>query len=264
MSLFDLEGLLVKVWRTLRMARMTKYAPGGVQRWVDRRREERSREDISIAATRLVPEEALERRYRDAIQLLLAEREQVHELGDYLEFGVYNGTSLTCMYKVLESVGVAQARLFGFDSFEGLPAVAATDDEGGWHPGQYKCEYKLTKRILDQRDIDWNRVTLVKGWFNDTLKHSLIERYGITKASVIMVDCDLYASAKEALSFCAPLIRKQAIIFFDDWYTFGLAEKGMGERRAFDEFLTENPGFVSRELPALRYSTYSNVFYVSR
>ena len=49
---------------------------------------------------------------------------------------------------------------------------------------------------------------------------------------------------------------------FDDWNSGNLAEKNMGESKAFDEFLTQNPLLRVTKLP----STYGNsaVFHVTR
>jgi hypothetical protein len=73
----------------------------------------------------------------------------------------------------------------------------------------------------------------------------------IREASVIMVDCDLYASARTALHFSADLIVDEAVVFFDDWADAELAAKGLGERRAFEEFQAANPALSVRtgELP---------------
>ena len=48
----------------------------------------------------------------------------------------------------------------------------------------------------------------------------------IERASIIMIDCDLYASTKDALRFCSPAIQGSCVIFFDDWYP--LAEQNLG------------------------------------
>ncbi|NES01347.1 MAG: hypothetical protein F6J86_47610 [Symploca sp. SIO1B1] len=77
-----------------------------------------------------------------------------------------------------------------------------------------------------------------------------------------MVDCDMYLSAKEALNFCAPLIQEEAIIFFDDWYSQNLDQKNMGEKRAFDEFLQENPHFSTEKLGS--YTANAQIFRVFR
>jgi hypothetical protein len=64
----------------------------------------------------------------------------------------------------------------------------------------------------------------------------VVEEHDIEKASLIMIDCDIYSSSKQALDFCAPLIKDKSIIFFDDWQP----GQNMGEEKAFDEFKEEN------------------------
>ncbi len=88
--------------------------------------------------------------------------------------------------------------------------------------------------------------------------------FGIDRASIVMIDCDMYLSAKEALDFVAPLLSETAVLVFDDWGAFGglLAEQDLGEKRAFHEFLDEQPYAVAEELPA--YSRRSKVFLVER
>ena len=115
--------------------------------------------------TPLVPEAAFMDCCRNAIGVL-REHSSEADLGDYLEFGVSRGTSLSCVHKVLVEMGLTQMRLVGFDSFEGLPPEAA---EEGWHPGQYKSTLAQTRAYLTKRGVDWQRVTLVRGWFSETL-----------------------------------------------------------------------------------------------
>lgn len=180
-------------------------------------------------------------------------------LGDYLEFGVYAGASLTCMDQALKDLELNSVRLFGFDSFEGLPKAAKT--EPMWSPGMFKSGIEQTKGILARNGVDLDRITLVKGWFDETLTEPA--KYGIRKASVVMIDCDLYASAKTALRFCAPLIDDQAVIFFDDWWPAMLGARNQGEKRAFDEFLQENPSLTAREMSSY-HPEAAKVFLVSR
>lgn len=208
--------------------------------------------------------ERLTRSYRRAWEILLS-KEQAGELGDYVEFGVYYGTSLSCMHDALEQVGLRQ-RMFGFDSFEGLPESAAREDDAEWVPGQFKASLQLAEEYLERHGVPRDRVTLTKGWFSDTLTPATAERYAIRHASVLMVDCDLYSSACEALAFSAPLIGRQAVVYFDDWNAGGLADKGMGERRAFEEFLAEHRDLTAEPLDELNYKDKSDVkvFLVTR
>lgn len=213
---------------------------------------------------KLVSVNELKPEFRKAC-LFLAEKHGVDSLGDYLEFGVCHGTALNCMHQVLHDLEYDQVRLFGFDSFEGLPETAKTDDGGMWYPGQFNSDYKVTRKFLNDNGVNWQKTFLVKGWFSDVLTDQLIHQYNLQKASLIMIDCDMYLSAKEALDFCAPLIKDHAIIFFDDWNTAGLAKKNMGEKCAFDEFLEENPKFEAEEFSTYSYygSPNGKIFLVS-
>jgi O-methyltransferase len=192
---------------------------------------------------RLVDPKALQDRFSRAISRLQSEGV---EIGDYLEFGVYHGTSLSVMYRTLLALGRHQSRLIGFDSFEGLPPVASTDSGGHWQPGAFKSTLEFTRAVLDNEGVDWSRVSLVKGFFDETLTDERRAELGIRRASVIMIDCDLYQSTREALRFCAPAIVDKSVIFFDDWYP--LADKGLGEKKAFDEFLAADGSLHAHEL----------------
>jgi O-methyltransferase len=237
--------------------------PGPVQLWIRNQRSARASVRQNIAAVRqghrLVPEDALERRYIEALQLL-TQSGSAGPLGDYLEFGVYNGSSLACAFRAFNHVGARQARLFGFDSFEGLPPHATA--EGVWKEGEFRMDERFAREFLTARGVDWNRVTLVKGWFDETLNEETRRRHSIRKASLIMVDCDIYASTKPALAFCAPLIADRAVVFFDDWFSGGLAEKNEGEKRAFEEFLEAHPEFTAEEFGD--YGWNSKAFVLTR
>jgi O-methyltransferase len=73
-----------------------------------------------------------------------------------------------------------------------------------------------------------------------------------------MIDCDMYSSTKDALNFCTKLIKDEAIIFFDGWNRFNLAEKNLGEKKAFTEFLNENPQFKAEEFGSYSYKLKEN------
>ena len=121
---------------------------------------------------------------------------------------------------------------------------------------------RFTRRFLTENGIDWDRVTLIKGWFDQTLNGGVVRKHSMRKASMLMVDCDTYSSTKTVLPFCAPLITDRAVVFFDDWFAGGLAEKNLGEKRAFDEFLAEHPEFSAEDFGD--YGENSKVFIVSR
>ncbi len=245
-------------WRT---EALVDRLPRPAQVWIDNLRRNRlvRRGHTSFDRARLV------RTYTEVLTVL-QRTEDATALGDYLEFGVYHGTSLSCIYEARRQAGVPQMRLFGFDSFEGLPQSAAHEDAGIWAPGQFKSGMGLTYENLQRWGVPPSEVTLVKGWFSDTCIPATRARLGLKHASVIMVDCDLYSSTCEVLAFCEPLIARQAVLVFDDWHASGLAEKHMGEARAFAEFLDAHPAFVAEELHGLNYKDKrdSMLFLVTR
>lgn len=245
-----LWALLVFLYKALRVKAWLKYAPASVREWRDRAK-------VKMRG-KLVTEEALKPKYLAGL-LRLMNKYGSSSLGDYLEFGVYHGTSLIIMHRVLEELGLDHIRLFGFDSFEGLPTTAKTDDEGHWK-GLLKSEYDFTLQVLKTEKVNMDRVILTKGYYDATLNPALKQRHQLQKASVIMVDCVMYLSAKEALTFCESLIVDETMIVFDDWYP--LAEKGLGEKRAFDEFLKEYPYFEIEEFGD--YPPHAKVFFVKR
>lgn len=208
----------------------------------------------------MVPQKTLRATHRRGLVRLI-EKVGRAGLGDYLEFGVHSCTTLLCVYRVLEGLGLNHVRLFGFDSFEGLPVSDAPDDVGTWEPGAFKSDYEFALQILRDEQVDPSRVLLTPGFFSETLTPDFPSRHRLSKASVIMVDCDQYLGANEALTFCRPLIRDHAVILFDDWNSENLAARNLGQKRAFDEFLAD--GEFTAE-PMESYTGDAEVFFVSR
>ena len=203
----------------------------------------------------LVPEEQFSASCDLAIKLLHADG---YTFGDYLEFGVSRGTSLVCMYHALHRAGLPDVRLIGFDSFKGLPREAAGQ---GWTPGDYASTIGATKRYLRKSGVPYGKVRLVKGWFSDTLTPKTVARLRLSKASLIMVDSDLYTACKEVLWFCEPLILDRSVIIFDNWGWIPNPGR-VGEREAFVEFFKAFPHFRFHPLPA--YMPRARMFLITR
>lgn len=210
---------------------------------------------------RLVPEEAFGATVQHFARDLLNRGEP---LGDYLEFGVYNGTSLAEAQEVLTGLGQNYVRFIGFDSFEGLPQEAATEHGSTWTPGALRCDIEFAEEFLSSRGVDWSRTFLVKGWFSETLTDEVRQRLAIDRASLVMIDCDLYSSALEALRFLRPVLADEAVLFFDDWHSAdGDASRfEAGEARALAEFAEEAPEFEFT--PAGSYSARSVIMRARR
>jgi O-methyltransferase len=172
----------------------------------------------------------------------------------YVEFGVSRGTSLACVHDVLRRAGVGGARIVGFDSFAGLPPGAERE---GWLPGMYRSNVRATRRYLAEHGVDLERVTLVKGWFDDTLTPATRTRLGLDRVDLIMIDCDIYSASKTALQFALPLVGDRAIVVFDDWgWREDVGERG--QREAFQEALAEQPRLAADSRPS--YLPQARVF----
>jgi O-methyltransferase len=77
------------------------------------------------------------------------------------------------------------------------------------------------------------------------------------KARVVLLDSDLYQSAKVALEFIEPMLLDGSIVIMDDWNAFD-ADESRGERRAFGEFLRAHARWIAQ--PWFQYGNYGQVF----
>jgi O-methyltransferase len=183
-------------------------------------------------ATAHVAAEELEERLTAAIDLL-RQRVGTDDVGDYLEFGVYAGGTMTCADRARRAAGIETMRLIGFDSFQGLPPEAVKLNPQRWGAGMFACTPEEALDNMRRGGVDIDRVRLVQGWFDDTLTDETRLEHRIDRAGVIMLDCDLYSSSSMALDFSAPAIGPAAVLVCDDWRHSG----ENGQQRAFEEFL---------------------------
>ena len=175
----------------------------------------------------------------DAIKKYLFYKHIEGVKGDYLEFGVYEGTSLKGAASYWRNISRDKINFYGFDSFEGMDPK-----KGDEHPFYTTFDFSTSFKVIKKRFSSLPEVKLIKGFFESTLKGGP-ERYGIKKAAVVMIDCDLYSSAKEVFSFLKSVVDKGTIIILDDYFNYK-ADKKKGVRAAFEEFLKD--GFRCQEI----------------
>jgi len=157
--------------------------------------------------------------------------------GAVMECGTYRGGTLLGMAHVLTRRGI-DARLYGLDSFEGFPEPTAEDalDDGKLHPDVHKgglgdVSYEdLMQRIRRLGYAD--RITILKGFFEDTLPSLDKERF-----SLVHIDCDLYGSYLTCLEFGYPRTLAGGYMVFDDYGS----PVYKGADRAVNEFLAGKP-----------------------
>ncbi|MFI5415595.1 MAG: class I SAM-dependent methyltransferase, partial [Candidatus Lutacidiplasmatales archaeon] len=134
--------------------------------------------------------------------------------GLWLEFGVFRGESLNFLALRFDE------RLYGFDSFEGLPTRWGIE---------YKAGSFSTAGAVPEVGTN---VTLVRGLFSDTLP-PFLNVHPDGAVSFLHIDSDLYDSARVVLEALRPRIRVGTVIVFDE-YCGALPDD---EARAFREFI---------------------------
>lgn len=208
-----------------------------------------------ICQINLVPPETLKSFFEGCIKRL--QKIKGDDIGDYLEFGVFNGSSLGSAYLTAKKMNLKSMRFFGFDSFEGLPK--GTDEEHDiLQKGFYCCPFNKTKECLKRRGVNPEKVIWVKGLYSDTLNDKTIKNKDIGNIGIVFVDCDTYSSSKTVLDFLAPIITKPAIICLDDWKLYDMDIKGTGEYKSFNEFLERNTHIKAKEIKS--YNRKSKTF----
>ena len=120
---------------------------------------------------------------------------------NYIEFGVASGESFRWF---LTKNNNPDSNFYGFDTFTGLP-----EDFGTYKKGAFNTDNKIPE-ITDRRG------KFYQGLFQQTLPGFLSELNN-KKRNVIMLDADLYSATLYTLTSLAPLLKKDDIIFFDEF-----------------------------------------------
>lgn len=138
---------------------------------------------------------------------------------------------------------------FGFDSFAGLPPVRGRDltPRGDFYEGQYACPKDRVVANPSARGVDWRRTHLIEGYFEQSLTEELKAQLRHRAVAIALIDCDLYESTATVLRFIGDLIADGTILLFDDWNCFD-RDDGRGQRKAFAEFLGQNPHLSAEAL----------------
>jgi len=180
----------------------------------------------------------------------------------YLEFGVFNGSSLACMHNASKEGRFENLKLIGVDSFQGLPDGVEREDEGVWFPGQFSCSKSKTIDCLKRRNLSDRDYHLVSTWFDKWTHEELKQLIGDRTLSVVMIDCDAYSSAKSALDLIEPFISHNTVIFFDDWRLYNLDLMNGGEYRAFNEWRSKHNAISVKKFKS--YNWKSEAFVLSK
>ncbi|MDC0181001.1 TylF/MycF family methyltransferase [Pseudomonadota bacterium] len=184
-----------------------------------------------------------------------------HLEGDYLEFGVFTGSSFTHSMRCTSSMekiypGIKKCKFIGFDSFEGFGLL----DEGDEHPfysdenfeTSFDAVYKRAAAAAGNYHFE-----LKKGFFEQSLRDGALA-HGIDKVRIVFMDSDTYSSAKCAFEYVSPVMQVGAYIILDDYFSYR-GSKSKGVARAFNEFLGSS-GISARRV--MDYGMGGTVFVV--
>ena len=179
---------------------------------------------------------------KDLFQWIVSTGSSFH----YLEFGVFQGSSLKLMTELNKS---PDSNFYGFDTFKGLPE--------NWIQGKFG-NIKIKKNGFDVKgnipQLDDKRVVFVKGLFQDTCD-DFIKRHHDTllqKKLVINIDADLYSSALYILTKIAPYLKNGDYIYFDEFFSHA------NEFLAYKNFV--NSYYIQLE-PILQITNFSQVLF---
>ncbi len=135
---------------------------------------------------------------------------------DILEFGVWRGSTINYMARILPLV-----QFYGFDSFEGLSEPWIYNNKGAFDNSK---ELPFVEK----------NVKLIEGYFADTLPDFSSHYKGDTK--LIHIDCDLYSSTVTIFENIESLLKPGLIIVFDEFFNYpGWKE---GEFKAWNELVS--------------------------
>jgi len=181
--------------------------------------------------------------------------------GAYYEFGVYRGDTFRTSYRVHQEYEQWQRgqltaeenwrqeiakeyakfhhEFYAFDSFTGIP----DNDEGSamFGSGTFSCSVEeFDKLNREQGIIQGEGIRYYQGFFEEVHQREADSLKRLQPAAIINLDCDLFASARDALAIVAPNLLQGSILLADDWNTFA-ADRNSGERKAIAEFLIDHP-----------------------
>ena len=181
--------------------------------------------------------------------------------GAYYEFGVYRGDTFRASQriyqgyyqwqqeqlqsdeswrrKVAEDYSKYFHHFYAFDTFGGMPE----NDEGNitFSAGTFLCTIEEFTNLNQAAGIETGeKIRYFSGMFSDVKDRNATELENLQPAAIVNLDCDLYSSAKDALSIAVPKLVQGAVLLSDDWNAFE-ADKSKGERKAIKEMLIEHP-----------------------
>ena len=164
--------------------------------------------------------------------------------GDIVECGVWRGGSMMAVALTLQQLGDTSRRLHLFDTFEGMPAPTAEDQDLSGRSAQALLQKQARSNaggvwaiasLDDVRDgmaatsYPADGLHYVAGRVEDT-----IPEQAPSEIAILRLDTDWYESTRHELIHLFPRIADGGVLIIDDYGHW------QGARRAVDEYLAEH------------------------
>jgi O-methyltransferase len=151
--------------------------------------------------------------------------------GDFVETGIWRGGACIMMAAVLAAHESNDRKVWGFDSFQGLPPPNETRYPGD--RGDQLHRFPQLAVSLEEVTDNFRRlglmsdqVHLVKGWFKDTVPLAKVE-----KIAVLRLDGDLYESTIQVLDGFYPRLSPGGFCIIDDYGAMQSCRSAVGDFR---------------------------------
>jgi hypothetical protein len=154
----------------------------------------------------------------------------------FVECGVARGGCLA----IMKSVSGKNNKIFGFDSFDGMPELTKKDfgnenkaDPTVWVGNNLSGGIDNVYKTFNDLNLNLDNVKLIKGFFENSLNiQENIDNIG--DIAVLRIDADWYESTKICLEKLYNKVIKNGIIIIDDYGHW------VGAKTATDEFRKKN------------------------
>lgn len=149
------------------------------------------------------PRHTYQRRF-ELHQFIIDQKELAKTPISYYEFGVAGGDMIKFWTEKNTS---SKSEFYGFDSFEGLPEEWENKGQG-----HFDQDGKTP-------DLNDDRVTFIKGWFQDSV-YPFFRQHTVSHKAVYHLDADIFSATLYVLFHLQPFIKPGDILIFDEFSSY--------------------------------------------
>ena len=172
--------------------------------------------------------------------------------GDVVECGVYNGSTLAFIGKIIDELELDK-KIWGYDTFDGFIENTLTDKDIHFKTGKkiiyekndiYFSLDEVKKNVIKNDNNNFDKYIFIKG---DIIKTLEVYENIPNKISFLRLDTDIYKTTKKQLDVLYEKLSKGGILHIDD---YGLCP---GVKTAVDNFFYDKKIWLHRVDLTCRY-----------